>query len=224
MLPLSFRKYMKKICLGDDEDGNKVMFDFDEESINFILLIGQTGSGKGIFHLNLYKELSEKYSSDEIGFLFLDMTRVDFCQWSSDYLIRPTISDPQKAIAALHELADLETDKKIFVHIEECDMVYIDREGLESAFRKLRERENVYIVFSTSRINKEYFSNWMKDFIDLKVVFTVMTEDDSVFLLGSDAAYNFKKPGESILAFNDKQVFCQPFSKEEVKLLNKFKL
>lgn len=215
---------MKKICLGNDKDERKIMLDFDEEGVNFILLIGQTGSGKSIFHFNLYKELSEKYSSDEIGFLFLDMTRVDFCQWSSDYLIRPTISDSYKAIDALHELAELETDKKIFVHIEEANMVYADREELESAFRKIRQRKNIYIVFSTSRINKEYFSDWMKDFIDLKVVFNVMTEDDSIFLLGNDLAYNFKKQGERILSFNDKQIFCQPFSKEEARLLNKFSL
>lgn len=214
---------MKKICLGNDKNGEKIMFDFEAEDVNFILLIGQTGSGKGIFHFNLYKELSEKYSSDEIGFLFLDMTRVDFCQRSSDYLIRKAIVDSHEAIEALHELAELETDNKIFVHIEECNMVFADRDRLESALKKLRERKNIYIVYSTSRIDKEYFSDWMRGFIDLKVVFKTMTEDDSVFLLGSDAAYSFKKPGERILVFKDRQILCQPFLKEEAEVLNKFK-
>lgn len=215
---------MKKIYLGNDKNGDKIELDFDEEKINFILLAGGTGSGKSIFHYNLYKELTNKYTSDEIGLVFLDMTKVDFYNWSSDYLIKPVVNNSKEAINTLHELAELKTDKKIFIHIEECDMVYEDRKGIESAFEKLKERKNIYIIYSTSRLDREYLSDWMKNLINLKVVFAVAAEDDSVFLLGNSLANHFDNAGERILAFNDKQIFCQPFSDEEVEILNNFQL
>lgn len=215
---------MEKIYLGNNKDGERIELDLDKEKINFILLAGQTGSGKSIFHYNLYKELTDKYSSDEIGFVFLDMTRVDFYNWSSDYLIKPIVNDSKKAIETLNELAELKTNKKIFVHIEECDMVYQDRKGIEHAFEKLKKRSNICIIYSTSRLDREYLSKWMQDFINLKVIFTVATEDDSTFLMGTNTANHFKNSGERILVFNDQQIFCQPFSEKEAELLNNFKL
>ncbi len=215
---------MKKIYLGNDKNGRKIEIDFDKEKINFVLLAGQTASGKSIFHLNFYKELVEKYSPDEIGFVFLDMTKTDFYNWSSDYLIKPVISEPEEAINVLHEISDLKTDKKIFIHIEECDMVYKNRKGIESAFEKLKERDNIYTIYSTSRIDRGYLDKWIKDFINLKIVFAVATEEDSIFLLGSGVANHFNNTGEKILTFGNQQIFCQPFSGHEVELLKKFKL
>ena len=213
---------MNKIYLGKDESGENITLDFEEEEINFILLAGKTGSGKGIFDCNLYKQLSENNTSEDIGFIFMDMTQTDFTGWKSDYLFAPVITKPEDAIKVLHQLAEIKTDKKIFVHIEECDMVCIDREGVESALTKLRDHKNIYIIYSTSRLDPSYLNSWMKKFIDLKVVFSVSEENDSNFLLGNVNAYRFKHPGERILAFNNKQIHCQPFSNEEVEILQCF--
>ena len=60
---------MNKIYLGKDESGENITLDFEEEEINFILLAGKTGSGKGIFDCNLYKQLSENNTSEDIGFI-----------------------------------------------------------------------------------------------------------------------------------------------------------
>lgn len=210
-----------KIYLGNNQEGRNVELDFDEENIKFVLLAGQTGSGKSIFHNNLYNELLKKYSSDEIGFVFLDMTRIDFGNWPTKYLIKPIIHDSREAIDVLYELANLETSKKVFVHIEECDMVYVDRKKVEGALEKFKEKNNFHIVYSTSRIDRDYLADWINRFIDLKVVFNT-NEDDSEFLLGNKIANQFKNPGERVLAFNNLQIVCQPFSNEEVVLLNKF--
>jgi len=213
---------MKKIYLGKDNSGNKVELDFDKERINFILLAGATQSGKTVFHDNLYKELLEKYSKDEIGFLFLDMTMVDFHDWPSDYLIKPIIYDREKAIKALDELTGLKTNKIIFVHIEECDMVHRGRKAVERAFMKLQSLKNIHIVYSTSRIDKEYLDDWMEKFVDLKVVFQVASEECSLLLLGNKSASQFEGGGERVLGFNNQRILCRPFSEQEIETVNKF--
>ena len=215
---------MEKIYLGDDKQGSRIELDFDEEKIKFILLIGKTGTGKSMFHRNLYKQLLEKYSSNEIGFVFLDNSMVDFGDWQSDYLMKSVIGNPKEAIKTLLELSEEKVNKRVFVHIEECDMVYADRSRVESALMKIKDLKNVYIIYSTSRIDREYLGDWMKHFIDLKVVFSVPTEDDSNFLIGNDKANHFKSNGERVIVFNNKQILCQPFKAAEAEILSNFKL
>ncbi|MBP9854451.1 MAG: hypothetical protein KBD53_06260 [Candidatus Omnitrophica bacterium] len=215
---------MKKIYLGCDQEGKRVELDFEQEKIKFILLAGISASGKSIFHKNLYKQLSTEYSFDEIGFIFLDMTMADFSDWQSEYLIEPVITNPQEALDVLDESAEWEDNQKIFIHIEECDMVYADRKRLEKALSKIKNLKNVYVVYSTSRIDQKYLADWMKEFIDLKVIFSVASEADSKFLIGNNTASRFKKKGERILVFNDQEISCQPFSDKETKALMDFKL
>jgi hypothetical protein len=214
---------MKDICLGKKETGENIYLNFEEEDIRFTLLAGETSSGKSIFHNNLYKELSEKHTPAEIGFLFLDMTRIDFTGWNSAYLVRPTIVDGDEALDVLNNLRD--EKRTVFVHIEECDMVHFDRAKFEKGLDKiLKENKNVYVVYSTSRIDPAYLPDWMEKYVDLKAVFQVATKDDSELLLGNDTAFNFNQRGERVLAFKDRQIKCNPFSDEEVTKLVNFKL
>lgn len=210
----------KAIYVGHDIEGKAVELDFDKDNINFVLLAGHTGSGKSIFHNNLYKQLMAKYTPDEIGFVFMDMTRVDFPTTWSPYLFLPTISHSLTAIVVLLGLSELNTKKSIFVHIEEDNMVHEDGESLERAFDKLRLRPNIHVVYSTSRLNSTYFTTWLEKYIDCKVVFSVANY--SMLLLGNSKAYQFTKPGERILAYNDKQIHCQPFTEEERVGLEEF--
>jgi hypothetical protein len=215
---------MKSLNLGIDGHGKKIELDLVKEKIDFILLVGGTGSGKSIFHNYLYKQLSESYSPDELGFVFLDNTMTDFNDWQSDYVVKSVMGRPQEAIKALAEIANQEPRKILFIHIEECDIVHIDRAEVEASLMKLKRMENVFIVYSTSRIDRDYLGDWMKKFTCLKVVFRVPTEDDSTFLLGNNSAAQFDKAGERVLAFSGVQIPCQPFSKGEAEVLESFKL
>lgn len=213
---------MKNIIFGFDGMGDKIELDLVKEKINFILLVGATGSGKTIFHNFLYKQLSEKYSPNELGFVFLDNTMSNFNGWQSDYIVKSVIGNPKEAITALAEIANQEPKKILFIHIEECDMVYIDRTAVETSLMKLRDMKNVYVVYSTSRIDRDYIGDWMGQFIDLKVVFKTPTDDDSVFLLGNK--YDFNMRGERVIAFDDRLIHCEPFSENDASNLEEFKL
>ncbi len=201
---------MKPIYFGKKESGEDLYLDLEKEGIHFISLLGATASGKSVFHENLYKELTDKYTPEELGFIFMDMTRVDFVDWRSpEYLIKPTIVEPDEALNVLGNVKD--DSKIIFIHIEECDMAFINRAKMEKGLDKIRKKENIFLVYSTSRIDQSYLKDWMDKYFDLNIIFRTAAKEDSQFLLGNENAFNFEDPGERILAFNDKQIKLVPF-------------
>ena len=206
-------KYMtthQPIHLGNTTEREHFELDFDETGARFILLTGMTGSGKSVFHSHLYREFMRAYTPEELGFIFLDMTRVDFADWDARYLARPIVHNVDDALRVLDEIAESDDDRKLVIHIEECDMVYRDRARMEAALDRLKTKKNILVVYSTSRIDPDYLIDWMKKYVDMKVVFHVANADDSRLLLGNDAATSFTLPGERIVAYQDKQVRCMP--------------
>jgi DNA segregation ATPase FtsK/SpoIIIE-like protein len=204
---------MKPINFGKTDWGEDVIVDLEQEGIRFILLAGKTRSGKTFFHTRLYRQLMANHTPAELGFVFLDMTRLDFSDWEyPDYLARPVTVDREEALGVLETLADEE--RTIVVHIEECDMI-LDRARFEKGIEHiLHENKNIYIVYSTSRIDDSYLVDWLKKYIDMKIVFRVADPLDSRFLLGSDIAFHFREPGEQILAYGDRQIPCLPIEEE----------
>lgn len=205
------------ISLGDTASGEQMELDFDAEEIRFILLTGMTGSGKTVFHSHLYREFMRAYTPEELGFIFLDMTRSDFLEseWDPAYLAHPIVHDIEEAFRVLESVGS-DTDRKLVIHIEECDMVYRDRARMEAALDRLKVKKDILVVYSTSRIDPDYFIDWMKRYVDMKVIFRVATVTDSQFLLGSDIASSFTLPGERIVVYQDKQVQCMPIENGEL--------
>ncbi|GEM_PF-4592977 len=218
---------MKKIYFGKNNIDERIDLDLEEEAIRMIGLLGATGSGKTIFHNNLYRELSRLYTSDEIGLIFCDMTCVDFPYWKSEYVMH-YVEPPLKAIELMETIPNsvkIRNKKYVFLHIEECDMVSIDRERVENALSNiLSKTSNVFIIYSTSRTDPEYLVDWLKRFINLAVVFGVATPEFSRFFLGNESAARFIMPGQRILSFNNKQIECQPFSDTEIQELEEFEM
>ena len=211
------------INLGQDIFDNEVFIDLNAKQLNFILLVGTTGSGKSVFHNNLYKELSERNTPEEVGFVFLDMTRVDFMHWKSPYLSKPQATGDE-AMDVLEKLAKESISKTLFVHIEECDLLVQFPERIKQVLTKLLKNENIYIVFSTSRPSKEdVLRDWLMNIIDLKVVFNLASLDDCETLGVNNEPLKFK-PGERLLAYDDQTIACKPFSADLTNILNNFEL
>ena len=72
---------MREIRLGHDRSGEDVVVDLEKSGIRFVLLVGQTGSGKSVFHNHLHREMTAKHTAGEIGLVFVDSTRLDFVGW-----------------------------------------------------------------------------------------------------------------------------------------------
>lgn len=202
------------IYLGDVIDGERFELDFDAEEIRFVLLVGMTGSGKSVFHSHLYREFMRVYTPEELGFIFLDMTRSEFLEsaWDARYLAQPITYGVEEAFQVLENVGTSDTDRKLVIHIEECDMAYRDRARMESALDRLKAKGSVLVVYSTSRIDPKYLGEWMDRYVDMKVIFAVSDEADSQFLLGNDTAASFTLPGERIIVQGERKIHLSPLA------------
>jgi len=220
------------IYLGKHKSGEDFYLDFEKEGIHFVLLFGSTGSGKSVFHTNLYKQLVSNSTPDQLKLAIMDAAQVGCFLWGdSPYLYKPIPTNTESAIELLEELAGVSASRalgksdnhqRVFLHIEECDLFRDYFERTIAALAKVLEhtdKNNMFVIYSTSRSPSGYLPNWLLERIDLKVVFLTVTAGDARELLGNPAPSRFKLPGERILAFNNKQVYCQPFTESEVKEL-----
>ncbi|MFH0767414.1 MAG: FtsK/SpoIIIE domain-containing protein [Bacillota bacterium] len=223
-----------KIYAGKDIDGKDCFIDLEKDNLHTVILTGTTGSGKSIFHYSMYKQLIEQNSSDELGFVFMDMTQVDFAGWYSPYLYLPIILWTEQALNALELLAKeselrargkSDNKRAIVIHIEECDMMALDSHRFEQAWlsiEKHKDKNNMYIVFSTSRPSPDVLTETILKNTDLKVVFVLSSVRDSTLILGKSLAEKFTIPGQKALAYNNKEVITYPFTNEYVEQLQEF--
>lgn len=211
-----------KIDFGKNEKEQSVDINFSIANIYLTLLCGETGTGKSVFHNYLYKKLMDQNSPNEVGFIFLDMTRVDFVNWNNKYIVMPTIVNANKAIETLEKLSieKIDESKHIFIHIEECDMFALDQKRTENAIHQLKiKRPDIHIIYSTSSPREGVLSDNLICEADLKIVFKVASIYDSQRLLGDDTAFNLELNGERIVNMKNWINKMQPFSNEEVKMI-----
>ena len=221
------------VNLGKQNDGTELRLDLAKQELNLILLLGETGSGKSVFHFQLYKELVRQNRRADLRFIFIDNTRVDFHYFPESDLYH-RITDHNLGVQALQDILELvkgrnskqiPNDQAIIVHIEECDLWAADTVKTEEFFRefiKLRKGSNVYVVYSTSRPSVDVIPDWLISSADLKVVFKMASEEGVQMVLGDSSSVNFTQPGERILVLKDKQIKCQPFSQAELKEIQQF--
>lgn len=221
-----------KIYLGKTKDEEDFSLDFAKQNLNLILLVGATGTGKSVFHFQMYKELIKQNRPEEVGFIIIDNTRVDFGRFPEPYLIERNI-DHGKSLEVLEKILEKTKERGInkkgnhdavFVHIEECDQFAADYEKTAAFFQQfisLKHHSNMFVTYSTSRPSTDVLPDWLLEGADLKVVFGLSSEIDCQRVLGNNMALTLK-PGERILELNNKLVFCQPFNNEELTKIEEF--
>jgi DNA segregation ATPase FtsK/SpoIIIE-like protein len=207
--------------IGISKDNEEVIVDFTNH--NFMLLIGETGSGKSIFHNYLYRLLSSDNSPQEIGFIFLDMTRVDFSGWKSKYIINNE-SRMEDAIKILEDLSLEETtNRHIFIHIEECDMFVNYKERTEKAISVLLEkRKDITIIYSTSSPSERTMSPFMLSLVDIKVACKTSSQRDQDYILGETLA--IPSLYGMITAFDNKKIYLKPVDVSDFDSIVNWKL
>lgn len=220
------------VHLGKDISDNNVSLDLGKEHLNLILLVGTSGSGKSVFHSQIYKELIKQNTPNELGFMFIDNTRIDFNDFPQEYTIKKTI-DNQKAFRDFEYIAQevedrnsrvKKNDRALFVHIEECDQFASDPTATEhfyKSFIQYKNNSNVYVIYSTSRPDVDGLPDWLLANADLKVVFNLASETDCQRLTGNNMPLDLKT-GEKILITKNNLVACKPLTAEECQDITNF--
>ena len=225
------------VYIGDQMLSKKPEYlDFEKDAVRFMVLVGSTSTGKSIFHNNLYKQLSENNSPEEVGFIFLDMTRVDFTFWGSPYTLQIEVS-AIGAIELLEKMADepQQRDKKIFIHIEECNMFANYTIRAEAAVTTLlNRRKDVIIIYSTSRPSpNDAFRKELRDLADVRVISHLPTQRDYKYVMSKH--FKFKKQIDKyfnehfiswgrLVIIHDKMMALDYFCEELAGTLKEFEL
>ena len=206
-----------KVNLGKDINNNDFNVDLEKEDIHFIILVGTSGFGKSVFHYNLYKQLIDQNKPEELGFIFFDMTMVDFAGWKSPYVITFIAGDGVKALKKFEEISKKESVKRLIIHIEEMTMLEVSTARFEKALSDtLKNNPNAFVVCSTSRPSNDVLTPKIRSLADLLVVFNLASSEDSKFL-GAEGAENFTIPGQHMLILKNEKITCKPLSESDVK-------
>lgn len=173
--------------------------DLQKNNIRFLMLVGATGSGKSYLIQEIIDQLQKDYNPIQLRITMLDMKGCDCPGVKEDFMLFPCAFDAKTAFEYFEQIIEDKRDEIIWIDINENDLVYQDRYKLENYFNKLLAMPNVYISYTTSKIDKEYFDDWFASYNVLKIIFKTYTKEDSEYLLGNDLAYNLKQ-GEYIVS------------------------
>lgn len=166
----------------------------------------------------------DQNSPEEISFIILDSTRVDFDIIKSPYVIKQEWKDSE-SIKRLEEIASSDTDttKHTFVHIEECNIFAQYPERAEKALRGIsQKRKDVTILYSTSRIDpSDSVPMYLLQMTDMTVIFKVPKIDDIEYVLRE--VFKIPKPHEKIIAATAKTALLKAVPESDFKELVSFK-
>ena len=98
------------VALGVDVEGNPHQADILK--MNHLLIGGSTGSGKSACINSFLTSLLMQYTADQVRLVLIDPKQVEMTSYKGiPHLLRPVITNPEDAVAALQELVDIMQDR-----------------------------------------------------------------------------------------------------------------
>ncbi len=160
---------------------------------NTMFLSGQTGSGKSVLVDKLLERLVKASSPQDLKFVLLDMTGVDFWELrKKDFNYISVYIGPgfaEECLAVLEHMADM-SEVRIkeagkyslyFVIIEECDMAMVDQKRFDTAILKINKNAkaaNMKLIYSTSVPAENRISKNLLRSFDLIVAGQLASDED----------------------------------------------
>jgi DNA segregation ATPase FtsK/SpoIIIE-like protein len=145
-----------------------------------MLLIGETNTGKSVLIDKLTDNLVKSLSRQELQFVLLDMTGVDFWKLRDEHqehILCDIKFHSQTGLAMLEELAEMVEERAksnpeqlIMILIEECDIALLDQERFDTAVMRINKSAqlaNIKLIYSTSRPGPNEVSGKLAQSFDL---------------------------------------------------------
>lgn len=213
------------IPMGVKENGEKVYEYF--LNMNHIFIAGATGTGKSMFAHTLILSLTKQLSFDKLDLILIDPKRTEYYEYAekkyhyvtdikeAGQVFKDLINEMEKRYAMLAESKvknieqynALEQNisnqlKHIVVIVDEfCDIEIEDNQSIENVKRLIQrgKASGINLVIATQRPSFiEEKHSFIKNF-PTQIVFKLISEADSKYLIGSKDAYELNGKGEAIV-------------------------
>lgn len=216
------------LSLGKDISGKPMVADLAE--MPHLLIAGTTGSGKTVCVNGIIMSMLLNASPEELKFVMVDPKMVELAQYNDiPHLLCPTVTDPQKAGAALNwVVAEMESRYRklskegvrniqgynarghqmpyIVVIIDElADLMQVSAKTVESSITRIAQLSRavgIHMILATQRPSVDVITGVIKANFPARISFKVASKVDSRTVLDMNGA-------ESLLGRGD-MLFIKP--------------
>lgn len=197
--------YEIQTILGKDRKGEEVRKNLDN-----LLISGHTGSGKSMFLNSLIYTILNTSSPEELELVLIDTKLANFYVYEGIKYLKGKVNHTvDESVAVLKEcLSEIERRKKehvrgpfIVVLIDEfADLVIQNPKSEELICKIAREGKDVgiYIILSSSKASENVFTEKIKDSIPKRLIGSVASKEESLWLLDEDCAEKLLGSGDMI--------------------------
>ncbi len=194
-----------KIYLGDR---NKESIYIELGDLNNVLISGGIGGGKTVYFSRLIKELTSKYSPNEIKFVIHDSKSVDYFKFKdSPYLLFPITNDDkiEEFKSQLNELKNRQDTTPVIVLIDEFELIsYKFKDCVKDIIELVKSSNEKKIYFFISSQSPSSFDKELKSVISNRICYWMINEKESKAFIGVTDGVNLKPGGEVIALINGK--------------------
>ncbi len=212
------------LCLGKDIAGKAMIADLAE--MPHMLIAGTTGSGKSVCVNGIIMTILLNASPDEVKFVMVDPKMVELAQYNEiPHLLCPTVTDPQKASAALNwVVGEMENRYRklskegvknikgfnekghrmpyIIVIIDElADLMQVSAKTVESSITRLAQLSRavgIHLILATQRPSVDVITGVIKANFPARISFKVASKVDSRTVLDMNGAENLLGKGDML--------------------------
>ncbi len=221
-----FRSSRSKLTLslGKDIAGKPMVADLAE--MPHLLIAGTTGSGKTVCVNGIIMSMLLNASPDEVKFVMVDPKMVELAQYNDiPHLLCPTVTEPQKAAAALHwVVGEMESRYRklsaegvrslqgyndcghqmpyIVVIIDElADLMQVSAKAVESAITRIAQLSRavgIHLILATQRPSVDVITGVIKANFPARISFKVASKVDSRTVLDMNGAESLLGKGDML--------------------------
>lgn len=198
-------QYEIQIILGKDKEGNVVI-----KMLDNLLISGHTSSGKSMFLNSIIYTILNTSSSEELELVLIDTKLANFYIYEGIKYLKGKVNHTvDESVAVLEEcLSEIERRKRenirgpfVVVLIDEfADLVIQNPKSEELICKIAREGEDVgiYIILSSSKASKDVFTEKIKESIPKRLIGSVASREESLWLLDEEGAEELLGSGDMI--------------------------